>query len=228
MSGMAYVLDTETTDAGDAPEVIQLAIAGPLQTPDSVASIHVRHFKPCKPISVGAMATHNIIEDDLAGSPVWSGFALASDCAYLVGHSIDFDWKAIGSPNVKRICTLALARSLWPDLDSHKLTALIYHHYPAAVAREFVLEAHDAGSDVANCMRLLGFILEVLGRPETWEQLWRISEEARIPKIFSFGKYHGEAIADIKRTDRGYINWCLSGKCDLVNEDEYLRQALLR
>ena len=227
MNGVAYALDTETTDA-EGTEVIQLAIMGPLHTPLSVATCGVMNFKPAKPISIGAMATHNIIADDLRHCPEWAGYTLPSDCCYLLGHQIDFDWKAIGSPNVKRICTLALARSLWPDLDSHKLTALMYHIYMPPMARELVKGAHHAGNDVDNCMRLLGFMWELLGKPYTWEQLWRISEEARIPKIFSFGKYKGELIADIKRTDRGYINWCLSGKCDLVNEDEYLRQALAR
>lgn len=223
-----YLLDTETTDAGDAPEVIQLAIMGPMATPLTEAPTATFLYKPSKPISIGAMAVHNIIAEDLEGSPPWAGFALPADCSYIVGHAIDFDWKAIGSPNVKRICTLALSRSLWPDIDSHKLSALMYHHHAAHIARELVKDAHDAERDVDNCLDLLGFIFEQIGTPDTWEALWLISEEARIPKIFSFGKFKGELIADIKRTDRSYINWCLSGKCDLVNEDAYLRQALSR
>lgn len=221
-----YLLDTETTDASDAPDVIQIAIQGPLHTPLSVGSVAVMNFKPTKPISIGAMATHNIIAEDLQHYPVWSGFVLPSDCTYIVGHAVDFDWKAIGSPNVKRICTLALSRSVWPDIDSHKLTALIYHLFPAPFARELIKGSHDARTDVDNCARLIGFIWDLVGRPQTWQQFWNISEEARLPKIFSFGKYKGELIAEIKRTDRGYINWCLSGKCDLVNEDDYLRKAL--
>lgn len=223
-----YVLDTETTDASDAPDVIQLAIAGPLDTPLSVASVGVMHFKPTKPISIGAMATHHIIAEDLEQCPVWSGYTLPSNCRYILGHAVDFDWKAIGSPNVKRICTLALSRSVWPAIDSHKLTALIYHLYSAPMARVIVKNAHDASADVEMCMRALSFIWDLVGKPETWEQLWVISEEARIPKVFSFGKYKGEDISHIKAMDRGYINWCLSGKCDLVNEDEYLRRALTR
>lgn len=224
----AFIIDTETTDAGDAPEVIQLAIMGPMATPLSEAPTATFLYKPSKPISIGAMATHNIIAEDLEGSPPWAGYTLPADCSYIVGHAIDFDWKVTGSPNVKRICTLALARSIWPDIDSHKLTALMYHIYPHALARDLVKSAHDAAADVRLCNRLLFMLFDVIGEPESWDALWRISEEARIPKIFSFGKFKGELIADIKRTDRSYINWCLSGKCDLVNEDDYLRQALSR
>lgn len=224
MSGCAYFLDTETTDA-EGSEVIQLAIMGPLDSIHAEAATRMLHFKPTNPISIGALATHNIIASDLTAYPEWSGYTLPSDCAYLIGHSVDFDWKAIGSPNVKRICTLALARSVWPDVDSHKLTALMYHVHPHALARELVKGAHDAAADVGLCNRLLYALFDVM-EPDSWESLWRISEDARVPKVFSFGKYKGEPIADIKRTDRGYINWCLSGKCDLVNEDSYLRQAL--
>lgn len=223
-----YLLDTETTDAGDAPEVIQLAIMGPMATPLSEAPTATFLYKPSKPISIGAMATHNIIAEDLEGAPPWTGYTLPSDCSYIVGHAIDFDWKAIGSPSVKRICTLALARSVWPEIDSHKLTALMYHIYPHALARDLVKSAHDAAADVRLCNRLLFALFDVIDQPENWESLWRTSEEARIPKIFSFGKFKGALIADIKRTDRSYINWCLSGKCDMVNEDDYLRQALSR
>ncbi len=223
-----YCLDTETTDAGDAPEVIQLAICGPLQAPQSTGFISVSHFSPSKPISIGAMATHNIIAEDLEGSPPWSGFELPDDCAYLLGHSVDFDWKCIGSPNVKRICTLALSRSLWPDVDSHKLTAMMYHLHPPAMARVLVCEAHDARSDVANCLRLLMHILELTGPLETWEHVWQVSEQARIPTLFTWGKHKGRLIAEVRREDPSYITWCLSGKCDLVNEDDYLRRALVR
>jgi exodeoxyribonuclease X len=229
MSGCAYILDTETTDAGDAPEVIQLAIMGPMYTPLTDAPTATFRYKPGKPISIGAMATHNIIAEDLEASPPWVGYTLPSDCAYIIGHAIDFDWRAIGSPNVKRICTLALSRSLWPDIDSHKLTALMYHIHSHKFARALVKGAHDAEADVCLCLRLLLHLYEEqFDDAMNWEQIWRMSEEARIPKVFSFGKYKGEEISHIKAVDGGYINWCLSGKCDLVNEDEYLRRALTR
>ena len=35
---------------------------------------------------------------------------LPPDAEYIIGHNVDFDWKALGQPNVKRICTQALAR----------------------------------------------------------------------------------------------------------------------
>lgn len=225
---LAYILDTETTGF-EAPEVIQLALYGPLNNPlTSYAPTKVQKFRPSKPISVGAMAVHHILDTDLTCEPPWQGYTLPTDCAYLIGHSVDYDWQGIGSPNVKRICTLALARQLWPDNDGHSLVACMYRIYPHAMARSMVKGAHDAEADVHLCERLLGHLYDALGKPETWEQLWRLSEEARIPKLFTFGKHQGALIADIRRDDPGYVHWLLSGKCDTVNEDPYLRMALTR
>jgi len=138
----AIILDTETTDT-ESPQVIELAYIQ-MQAPVSRDSdiLVRRRFRPSKPISLGAMATHHIIPADLVDEPEWPGrWDLPEGVQYLVGHNIDFDWHAIGSPNVKRICTLALARSVWPEIDSHRLSALMYYLYPHRMARELVREA---------------------------------------------------------------------------------------
>lgn len=221
----AIILDTETTDA-ESPEVIELAWLGPLLTPMGDARGTCIRFKPAKAISLGAMATHHIIDADLIDCPPWLGWQVPADVVYLVGHKVDFDWKAIGSPNIRRICTLALSKSIWPSLDSHTLTAMTYHIHPHHIAREIVKNSHNAAHDVQMCHELLRRIHDEVGKPESWEQFWRISEQARIPTVLSFGKHKGRLIKEIRREDPSYINWCLSGKCDLVNDDPYLRQAL--
>ena len=49
---------------------------------------------------------------------------------YIIGHNVDFDWRMLSQPKVRRICTLALCRSLWPLADTHTLAAMIYHVHP--------------------------------------------------------------------------------------------------
>ena len=192
----AVILDTEGTGL-DEPDVIQLAHTAPMafgEVPDTAAT--VLFFKPRKPITIGAMATHGIIMDDVDHCPTWPGsYGLPLDVHYLIGHQIDFDWAAIGSPSVKRICTMALAKRYWPDLDSYKLTALIYHLVTPKEARDMVATAHNAAQDI----HLTGFVLdsliheigcvEPLVRLDSWEKLWELSEQARIPLRIGFSKY---------------------------------------
>lgn len=227
----AIILDTETTGL-DSPEVIELAYIGALDTPLSVADPGYQfQFKPSKPISLGAMATHHIIDEDLVDCDPWPGtWAPPAGIDYLVGHNVDFDWKAIGSPKIKRICTLALARKVWPNADSHSLGALIYSLYPHGMARKMVRGAHSALTDVDLCYRVLFAITDAL-QAFDWARLYQLSEEARVPTHFTFGKYgpkdgqNGTPIADVRRMDPGYIRWCLSS-CDIVTNDPYWQKAL--
>jgi len=236
----AIVVDTETTGIND-PEVIELAWMGPLRTLDPPdEAIECVRFRPSKPISLGAMAAHHIIPEDLVSLPQWPGtWTPPAGTEYLIGHNADFDWKAIGSPHVARICTLGLSRALWPDLDSHSLSALTYHFTDHYEARELLHQAHNAARDVELCCRLLTQVLSALSpRPTTWHELWIASEKARVPERLTFGKYgpdsdwakamnggKGMRCAEVRRADRGYWEWLLA-KCDQVRDDPYLQKAL--
>jgi len=228
----AIILDTETTGV-DAPEVIELAFSTQMATPREYADIDNSYlFQPSKPISLGAMATHHIIPDDLVNCVTWPGsWTPPQGVDYLVGHNVDFDWKAIGQPSVKRICTLALARRAFLSIDSHSLGALIYYLYPPAQARELLQDAHSADADVKLCARLLAALVDIY-QPRDWAHLWEMSEKARVPTHFTFGKYgpkdgakQGVPIAEVRKIDPGYIRWCLSS-CDVVTGDEYWQKAL--
>lgn len=228
----AIILDTETTGV-DEPDVIELAYAGPFAeiAPGVEPKIFRQRFKPTKPISLGAMATHHIIPEDLEGEPLWvRPWPLPADVDFLLGHNIDFDWNAIGAPPVKRICTLALARRLWPELDSHSLAALTYQFGEPQAVRKVLKNAHDASVDVYLVGVLMTHVLLALPYVRTWDELWTESETARMPTRFTFGKYGpdkgkpGALIADIRRSDPSYIEWCIF-KCDMC-ADEYWQRAL--
>lgn len=218
-----YILDTETTGIVDPVPVSVAWVA--IDALMLVEAEFDRYYKPNgKKISFGAMATHHIIESDLADAPHFSEFSLPSDAHFLVGHSADYDWAAIGKPDVKRICTLALSRSLWPDLDSHTLVALLYaltdpeEHNDL---RDRVRGAHDARTDCYLTMDLLSHIIKKLGirLPIDFNELWEISERARIPTVLAFGKYKGTPISKVPAD---YKRWLLN-QPDL---DPYLVQAL--
>jgi exodeoxyribonuclease X len=177
----------------------------------------VQRYNPGKPISLGALATHHIMDEELVNCPASSSFRLPAGTKYLIGHNIDFDWVAIGSPEVKRICTLALARSLWPELDSHTQSALLYY-FERDTAREQLRNAHSALADVWICSKIVSQIIDKL-HPVSLDALWEMSEKARIPKTMPYGKHKGELISQVP-TD--YKQWLLRQD----NVSGYLRKAL--
>jgi exodeoxyribonuclease X len=122
------------------------------------------------------------MDEDLVDCPPYTDFKLPDDAEYLIGYNIDYDWGIIGQPPVKRICVLALCRYLWPTLDNHSQSAMLYH-LNRSKARELLKEAHSAEADVMNCMRILWRVLNVLEpeEKETWEAVWKVSEIAFQP-----------------------------------------------
>jgi exodeoxyribonuclease X len=198
----ALILDTETTDVENC-EVIEL---GYIHYPEDVEPAFLRRYRPEGAIKWGALATHHILREELNDCPP------AADAPgdvplvdYWIGHNIDFDWRALGKPPVKRIDTLALCRLYWPEVDSHSLTAMAYFLLGAnAGTKGRVRAAHAALDDVLICRSILEVIRKV-HKIETMEELYAASEDARIPRKWTFGKFKGQPI---EAADRGYANWC--------------------
>ncbi len=175
-------------------------------------------FKPPKPTQLGGLATHHILDEELELCRPSAAFQLPDGAEYLIGHNVDYDWSAIGEPDIKRICTCAISRMLWPEADSHSQSAMIYL-LERKNARTMLRNAHSAADDVRNCLVLLMHIVEKLGRVASWEELWEVSERARIPTHMPVGKHKGMAIADLPRD---YIGWFLRQP----DVDPYLEKAL--
>lgn len=210
------LFDTETTDVGEDAQIIEAAwlhmpdLAEFLVNPDERAlDCYHERFKPTVEIKPGAMAVHGIIPEDLDQCRPHTEFSLPHDVGFLIGHNIDFDWRVCGEPDVRRICTLALSRYLHPTLESHNQSAMLYHYMSdeRVRCRHMLKNAHAALDDIQNCAILLTYLLRDLRRTghtlETWDDLWHISEVARVPTVMPFGKHRGERIdsvpADYKR-----------------------------
>jgi exodeoxyribonuclease X len=224
----AVILDTETTGTTDDDKVIEFALTERMAAPRALTDVSVvghtvYRYSTDRPISLGAMATHHIIDDDLVGFPPFIGFEPAAQgIYYIVGHNVDFDWRMLGRPKVRRICTLALARSLWPEIDSHSLGAMVYHlSRNKLLARDMVKGAHSAVADIRMILDVLlpEIQIKLLPRGATWEDLWMVSEDARVPKVMPFGKHKGVPLGDVPGD---YKRWLL--KQDDV--DPYLAIAL--
>ena len=205
----ALILDTETTTI-DEPEVIELAFER-YDTFDQLASgapvdALACRFTPLKPPAFGAMAVHHILPEDLVGLPPSEGAVsyLPSATNYLIGHNIDFDWKALGCPTINRICTLAMARHLWPECDAHNLSAITYFLFGATrEVRDRLQGAHAALHDVHLCTAVLRECIKESGA-NSFEELYAFSERARIPSVMTFGKHKGEPVSSVPY---GYVKW---------------------
>ena len=213
----AIIFDVEATDKNDAIIIEAASLDVTSLNPFEVGNPWVQRYNPGKPISLGALATHHIMDEELLNCPPSSSFSLPAGTKYLIGHNIDFDWVAIGKPEVKRICTLALARSLWPGLDSHTQSALLYY-FERETARDQLRNAHSALADVWICSKVVGQIIQQL-HPLSLDALWEMSEKARIPTTMPYGKHKGELISQMPSD---YKQWMLRQD----NVSEYLRKAL--
>lgn len=236
----AVIVDTEATDKD--PKTSKVIELGELHidyaSPVEFANVNLGSFKATRnqmfgspdPIKLGAMAAHHILPSEIEGMPHYGGYMMPAFCDYLIGHNIDFDAEVMGvDMGVRRICTLALARSELPQADAHNQSALIYyigrHHNDLAWARERLKNAHRAADDVENCAILLQYLIRVMFdrgvKLDTWEDLYLASEDARIPKVMGFGKHQGEPIENVPWS---YIKWYLGTD----NQDQYLIKAWRR
>ena len=219
------ILDTETHDLNGYP--IEIAYA-PCSFEQGVLVINQgevfdEYFSCPEPIALGALATHHILETDIAEKPSFDTFKMPQGVQYLIGHNIDYDITAIQKcqPDftVKGICTLALCRMVWPELP-HTLSAMYYHVMDdLELARKHLRHAHNAKADIYFTGVILKTLVEQLGIKDM-NSLFIMSETARIPKYITFGKHKGTAIKDL---DSGYVSWLLK-QPDL---DPYLRKALV-
>jgi len=218
----AIIFDAETTGVKEPIQPIETAWV-PFSLNNDAAGrpqATVARFKPSKLIELGALATHHILMEELENCPPHTE-ARVPECLYLIGHNIDFDWTVMGKPAVKRICTLALSRFLYPDLDSHKLGAMVYYTQGAStVTRRVLRDSHSAAVDIMLTGALLEHLVEKI-EPVNMEDLWRFSEEARVPRYMYFGKFTGQPISAV---DRGWAHWYRGQP----NSDPYVLKALRR
>lgn len=231
---MIIVLDTETTGR-EPPEVIELAfnILEP-QYDWRFESSSLMRFRPTFGSCLGALATHHILDQELVDCNPSATAKLPEGTEYMIGHNVDYDWKALGQPAVKRICTLALCRHLWPDLDSHRLGSMVYHLWAPSDAKEILtvpgnggFGLHSAQFDTDICTSIFHKLLEEMTSragggehfPWTPHSVWEYSERARIPTVISFGKHRGTKIKDLPLD---YRTWMLR-QADM---DPYVLQAV--
>ena len=160
---MRYVaLDFET---GNASPLSACALGASIFEDGLLVREQVSLIKP--PVGVrkfhwGNVRVNHITEKMVADAPafdeVWQGLAADAEGSVIVCHNAAFDTRVLGAclahyhlrvPECRFVCTVKVARRVWPGLDNHKLDTV-----SAALGIE--LDHHEAGSDA----RAAGLILQ--------------------------------------------------------------------
>ncbi|NEW61354.1 3'-5' exonuclease [Sulfurovum sp. bin170] len=239
-----YILfDTETTGNQDEDRIIQVGAMvvgakGAVEVYDELCSSDVA-------IKTEAMEVHNITPELLEGKAPFSSTkfykdiqSLNSENNYLIAHNISFDLgmlKKEGFENrMKLIDTLRCSKHLYPDSNYHRLQYFRYSldlyqdEQREADKHGITIKAHDAIGDVLVMKLLLSkLVAKVKEQYRGVNPMLKLEELTNTPvfmKSFKFGKYKGEQIEDIARSDAGYIRWMLKS----LDLDEDLKYTLER
>ncbi len=123
-----YICDTETTGLTAKDQVIELAtiklqpeihhlhsdalhesIMNPVLL-ENISSSQL--FNPTVPIHERAKAVHGYTKRSLLGKPCSKTVKLPEDAVLIIGHNIAFDIRMLGTPQVRSICTMNLAKKI--------------------------------------------------------------------------------------------------------------------
>lgn len=220
--------DTETTSV-DEGRLLQLAMLHP-----GVAELN-EMYKPPVPISFEAMAVHHITEKMVADMGPFDDSARARVMTMLknnvpVAHNIEFDAAVMAREGIvlkDPICTLKLARKLWPDWPQHKLQYLRYRLGIDIAAGE----AHSAMADVLVLQAVFDHIYHEIAQSMSDDLIVRYMQQVtREPSLlyrFTFGKHRGETFEEVAAKDLGYLDW-LSKQKDVNVDLQFTLQHWLK
>ncbi|CQJ43563.1 exodeoxyribonuclease X [Yersinia rohdei] len=203
------VIDTETCGLdGGIVEIASVDVVdGVLSNPMSDL------VSPDRPISLDAMVIHHITEEMVEGMPrIAVVVRKYQGSPYYVAHNAPFDRGVLPEMGGQWICTLKLARMLYPDI-KHSNQYLRYA-LRLNVSIPENLYPHRALYDCYVTAALLQRIMQDSG----WnaEQMAEMTQQPLLLQTFKFGKYRGKNIEQIARQDPDYLRWMLASISDLT------------
>lgn len=216
MSAIIRVIDTETTSfEGGICELASVDIInGQICNPMS------DFVKPPEPITVGAMAVHHITDAMVADAPqIDDVVGRYQGASVYVAHNAAFDRPKLPQITAPWICTLKLARKLFPELESHSNQYLRYHFMLEVDVPEN-LHAHRA---LYDCYVTAALLIRLNRDVKmTIAQMREITALPSLLHTMRFGKNKGKTFEEIAATDQGWIRWALAN----MDADEDLKFTL--
>ncbi len=235
------ILDTETTGTQDQDRIIQL---GFLVLDSKNVSVYNAFCSSDIPISYAAMEVHGITPEQIEGKPSCQETeafaalnALNVSENYLIIHNAPFDLKMLEKEgfacHMKLIDTLRVAKHVFEDEEAHRLQYFRYkmglykQEEAEAEALGIVVKAHDAIGDVLVLKLFLSELRKAVeakfSNVNAVEMMVELTQKPILIKMFRFGKYRGQAVADVAREDSGYLKWMLD---KMENLDEDMRYTI--
>jgi len=213
MTTIFRVIDTETTSfEGGCVELASVDII------DGVICNPMSDFvRPTEAISFEAMAIHHITEAMVANAPPIEDVIekyLGADI--YVAHNVAFDRQKLPMITAPWVCTLKLARKLYPE-GKHGNQYLRYW-LGLDVAVPEGLHAHRA---LYDCYVTAAILLR-MNKEARWTiaQMREITTQPSLLHAMPFGKHKGKTFIDIATDDPGYFRWLL-GQSDLTEDLEF-------
>lgn len=227
MNKKIIFFDTETTGNTENDFICQIAYKSGDETFNEL-------YKPSVKIPPEVSAVHHITNKMIADKKAFKEsedygklkqlFELENNVA--VAHNAIFDLTMLAKEDIKPrqfICTLRVARHLDSEgkIEKYNLQYLRYF-----LEIEIEAQAHDALGDVLVLEKLFERLLkkiivdENINEEQALERMIEISSHPSIFRKINFGKYAGQNIEDIAKTDRGYLEWLYGQKKTSENMEE--------
>jgi exodeoxyribonuclease X len=216
------VVDVETTGLDPkVDEVVEMAMVN-VTTERGLRGTWSSLFQPSIPIPPAASAIHHLTDEDVRGMPYFKTFGIEPGNAF-AAHNAAFDSQFIpqiaGSPMV---CTMRLAKKLWPMLDSYSNQFLRYHlglqipdEYKAMGMHRALPDAVVSGCLLIEELKELAKLHSEIG---TVEQLVEWLAEPILLYRCTFGKHgpkDGKPGTPWSEVPKDYLRWMLGNMTDM-------------
>jgi exodeoxyribonuclease X len=158
---------------------------------------------PNRPMPPEARAIHHIGDSDLADSPaIETGFLalFSGEPDVFAAHNCAFERSFFTGGATPWICTLKVARRLWPDSPSHSNQCLRYF-LGVQIDEALAMPPHRAAPDAYVTAAIL---LEALKHTTVEQMIEWTSQPSLLPGAINFGKHKGVLWS---QCDPSYLDW---------------------
>jgi exodeoxyribonuclease X len=230
MTRRLFFADTET--ASLTGPVCELAVVEVNENLDIISEFNIL-LDPITPITPAAQVVHKITDAMVADAPTMAEFIERDgnpfdvEDLWFIAHNAQFDARMLADilpEKYTRICTLKMARKIWPDIAEQG-----GNHQLPTMALMFGLDAgdsHRALDDVKTTIALVRHMAVVTGA-STLDELLDLGRRELSPEDkLGFGaKHKNDKIKDVPIS---YINWMLKNVTDLDPDIRVAIEARLK